>query len=274
MSSPKHFLEELRARGAMRLSRVTFRANRSTVWSFTQGGRVLNLHAAFASEPSEELLAAFATLAREGGVASRAGRSAARVVGAWPALAPALADARRTRRNRPESACCATSGQSRYLRTLYEYFNVTRFDGRLPADLPVRLSDRMRSSLGHMMPGPEQGSERTIAEIALNVDLMLEGNGADRIDTLLHEMAHAADYLLSGKRGHGKTWRMWARRAGCRPERLHDRPMRRRRRKNASVTRVPPLPAALATFASRTLAARSGRQEGQSQPNAPAVSSA
>jgi predicted SprT family Zn-dependent metalloprotease len=96
-----------------------------------------------------------------------------------------------------------------------------------------------------MLPAPDDGSERRVAEIALNVDLMLEGNGPDRIDTLLHEMAHVADYLLTGHRGHGKSWRDWARRVGCRPERLHEQPVRRRRRRNVAVTRVPPLPPAL-----------------------------
>jgi hypothetical protein len=218
------------------------------VWSLTQRGRVLNLHAAFASDPTPELLDALATLVREGGVASAASRRAARLVASWPALGPALAEARRRRANRRESACCATSEQSRYLRVLYDYFNRTRFDGRLPGDLPVRLSDRMRSVLGHMLPAPEEGSERRVVEIALNVDLMLEGNGPERIDTLLHEMAHVADYLLTGHRGHGKSWRDWARRVGCRPERLYDRPVRRRRRRNAAVTRIPPLPPALASF--------------------------
>src|SRR5688572_22179759 len=248
MLGPDQFLEELRRRGALRLSRVRLRANRSTVWSITQGGRVLNMHAAYGSDPSPELLDAFATLAREGGVASAAGRRAARLVGAWPALAPALAEARRKRGPRPESACCATFQQSRYLRILYEYFNRTRFDGRLPADLPVRLSDRMRSALGHMLPASEEGSDRGVIEIALNVDLMLEGNGPERIDTLLHEMAHAADYLLSGHRGHGKSWREWARQVGCRPERLYHRPVRRRRRRGVAVTRVPPLPPALTSL--------------------------
>jgi len=252
MIDPSRFLEEMWRRGALRLSRVAFRANRSTLWSITQGGRVLNVHSAFGADPSAELLDAFATLAREGGAGSRAGRRAASLVGAWPALAPALGEARRRKRDRPGSACCATSGQSHYLRALYAYFNLTRFDGRLPRDLPVRLSARMKSGLGHMMPGPEDASDRTVIEIALNVDLMLEGNGAERVDTLLHEMAHVADYLLEGQRGHGKTWRMWARRVGCRPERLYDRPVRRRRRKNVSVTRVPPLPPALASFASAT----------------------
>jgi predicted SprT family Zn-dependent metalloprotease len=107
----------------------------------------------------------------------------------------------------------------------------------------------MRSALGYMVPGEERGGERWVQEIALNVDLMLEGNGAERVDTLLHEMAHAADYLLSGHRGHGASWRAWARRAGCRPGRLYDRPVQTRRRRTAAVTRVPPLPPALAAFA-------------------------
>ena len=227
---------------------MTFRSNRTVLWSLTQGGRVLNLHAAFLSRPTAELLDALATLVREGGVASAAGRRAAAAVRAWPALGAALSEARRSRGNRREAACCATSEQSRYLRILYEYFNRTRFDGRLPSDLPVRLSDRMRSALGHMLPAPDEGSERRVTEIALNVDLMLEGNGAERVDTLLHEMAHAADYLLNGHRGHGKSWRDWARRVVCRPERLYDRPVRRRRRRSAAVTRVPPLPPALTSL--------------------------
>src|SRR5690606_42116757 len=78
-----------------------------------------------------------------------------------------------------------------------------------------------------------------------NEDLMLPGNGSEREDTLLHEMAHAADYLLSGHRGHGPSWRSWARHVGCRPTTLYDRPVVRRRRRATPVTRVPPLPPAL-----------------------------
>jgi hypothetical protein len=225
---------------------VSFRANRSTVWSITQAGRVLNVHAAFGSAPSAELLDAFATLVREGGRRTRDARRAAATISAWPGLAPGLRHARAERSNPRESACCATFEQVGYLRTLYRYFNVTRFDGLLPDDLPMRLSNRMGTSLGHMLPAEDGDLGRSVAEIALNVDLMLEGNGANRIDTLLHEMAHVADYLLSGHRGHGKSWRDWARRAGCRPERLCHRPVRRRRSRRTVVTRVPPLPPALA----------------------------
>jgi len=269
--SPEQFFAELRLRGATRIRRVVFRRNRSTLWSLTQGGRVLNLHAAY-GPASPELLDAFAALVREGGVATDAARRAASLIAAWPALAPALREARATRGGRLGSACCATSGQAEYLRVLFRYFNHTRFEGRLPEDIPVRLSDRMSSSLGYMLPGEKDG-RRAVVEIALNVDLMLEGNGAERIDTLLHEMAHAAAYLLTGHRGHGRSWRDWARRAGCRPGRLYDRPVRARRRRRAAVTRVPPLPPPLQMFA----AWQSGgptAHAGQSQPNAPAVAAA
>ncbi|MEQ1856640.1 MAG: SprT family zinc-dependent metalloprotease [Longimicrobiales bacterium] len=247
--SPEQFLAELRRRGATRLSRVSFRKNRSTVWSLTQGGRVLNLHTAYGSA-SPDLLDAFADLLRERGWGMAAKRRrAASAIRSWPPLAEALREVRAERGDRRESACCATSGQSRYLRTLYRYFNQTRFEGRLPDDLPLRLSNRMRSALGYMVPGESGGAERRVREIALNLDLMLEGNGAERIDTLLHEMAHAADYLLSGHRGHGASWREWALRVGCRPGRLYEKPIRTRRRRAAAVTRVPPLPPALAAFA-------------------------
>jgi hypothetical protein len=156
--------------------------------------------------------------------------------------------------------CCATPAQRAYLRAVYAYFNETRFGGVLPAAVPVRLSSRMRTALGHMLPGVDEDGDRCVVEIALNVDLMLAGNGAERADTLLHEMAHAADWLENGSQGHGATWREWARYVGCRPTTLYDRPVRLRRRRRDRVERVPPLPPALR-----------GRRQGQSQPKAPAI---
>jgi len=267
MLTPQEFLFELQRRGAKRLSRVSFRRNRSILWSLTQRGRVLNLHVAYAAA-TEELLDAFAVLAREGGIRSRATRQAAHLVGAWPAVTYALQEARAARENGIPTGCCATPEQKRYLKALYRYFNQTRFGGRLPDSIPVRLSSRMVSSLGHMLPADDEGPRR-VAEIALNVDLMLPGNGAERIDTLLHEMAHAADYLETGSRGHGSSWRRWARRVGARPERLYDKPFVRRRRRRTRVTRVPPLPAPLGYLLDACVS-----HAGHSHPNAPAVSAA
>jgi len=229
-----------------RLSRVSFRENRSVVWSLTQHATVLNLHSAYGSAPPE-LLDAFAVLVRAGGVRSKATRLAASTINEWPVVWKAIEVTRATSKPRATTACCGTPEQRAYLRALYRYFNVTRFDGQLPDGVPVRLSNRMDSSLGHMLPGSDDDEgKRWVAEIALNVDLMLERNGAERIDTLIHEMAHVADYLESGSRGHGESWRNWARRSGCRPERLYERPVRRRRRRRDRVTRVPPLPGPVA----------------------------
>lgn len=245
------FLHEIRRRGATRITRVRFRMNRNTVWSLTQSGTVLNVHAAYRAA-SQGLLDAFAVLAIEGGVSSAASKSAARDVSAWPTLVEAIRHARERHSARdpddPSTAfthCSGTPGQREYMRTLYRYFNVTRFGGELPDDVPVRLSNRMKSALGHMRPGERADGSLYAIEIALNIDLMLPGNGAERIDTLLHEMAHVADYLGSGNRGHGASWRAWARSVGCRPTTLYDRPVRYRSRRRDGVTRVPPLPPAL-----------------------------
>ena len=240
------FLRDLQRRGASRLTRVSFRRNRSTVWSLTQEGTVLNVHDAYRLS-SPELLDAFAVIATEGGVATAQAEAAGRRLYDWSELRSAIDEARSEHESRRGSAtsCSATPDQRRYLSVLYDYFNKTRFGDSLPAEVPIRLSTRMTSSLGHMLPGEGRPEERYVAEIALNADLMLEGNGAERVDTLLHEMAHVADYLSSGHRDHGRTWREWALRIGCVPETLYDRPVRRRQRLGEPVTRVPPLPHAL-----------------------------
>lgn len=246
------FARELRSRGATRIRSATFRDNRSTVWSLTRGGTTLNVHRAFRNAPPD-ILDAFAVLAVEGGVGSRAARRAADRIRSWPPLLEAMevTRLRHTRDGRASgrpTACCATEGQRAYLRALYRYFNGTRFGGSLPDDIPVRLSRRMKSALGHMRPGEDPNVGRFVAEIALNVDLLLSENGAERIDTLLHEMAHAADYLESGSRGHGPSWRSWARRVGCRPTTLYDRTVRFRKNRRVSIERVPPLPIPLQTI--------------------------
>jgi hypothetical protein len=228
----------------------------------------LNVHAAYRAA-TLELLDAFAIVVRAGGVGSAATRRAASTINDWPDVWRALERTRATRRPRPVTSCCATLEQRAYLRALYRYFNVTRFDGRLPDEVPVRLSKRMDSSLGHMLPADDLDGQRRVAEIALNVDLMLERNGPERIDTLIHEMAHVADYLESGHRGHGPSWQAWAKRAGCQPNRIYERPVARRRRRRDRIGRVPPLPEPLARLASDGSA-----QTGQSQPKTPAVSAA
>ncbi len=253
--SSEDTLRELKSRGARRLKQVRFRANRSTIWSLTQDATVLNLHVAYRRAPAS-ILDAFATIVRGRGWRTNAVRDASDRVRDWPGLGPVMDAVRKSHSQRRREAlrrcsddneithCCATPEQRRYLRALYRYLNRTRFDGLLP-EVPVRLSNRMSASLGHVIPAVDRRRGRYVAELALNVDLMLEGNGAERMDTLVHEMAHIADWLFDGEYGHGTTWKKWARHAGCRAESKYDRPVVRRRRRTQRVTRVPPLPVAL-----------------------------
>lgn len=243
------FLEALHRRGARRVRRVTFRRNRATIWSLSGSGTVLNLHEGYRQAPAS-ILDAFAVIVRAVPRDTTAYREAAKRVREWPGLGPALRRARdafrriRSRR-RPlptyPGPCCATAEQKRYLRRLYLYLNDSRFDGRLPRSLPLRLSNRFRSRLGQLVPGLCEG-RRVVLEIALNVDLMLQGNGRERLDTLVHEMAHAADWLFSGGEGHGATWRRWAQHAGCQTVTCTSNPIVQRVDRGVRVRRVPPLP--------------------------------
>jgi hypothetical protein len=250
----RQLLTLLHRRGATRLRNVRFKANRSTIWSLTQDGAVLNLHVAYRTAPLD-VLDHFAVIARDAYRETTEYRAAVAAVRTWEGLQLELRRIWREHRRRPRQGksrtrrssraapCCATHEQTVYLRRLYRYLNRTRFDGRLPDEIPIRLSNRMKTRIGQMVPGIRNGI-RHVVEIALNVDLMLEGNGRERIDTLIHEMAHAADWLFRGGLDHGRSWRAWARYAGCKETACADAPIRRRGRNTVSVTRVPRLPEA------------------------------
>lgn len=251
MLTDRDFLREIHARGATRVRRVRFRDNRRTVWSLTRRGTVLNVHRAF-STASPELLDIFAAIVGEGGLRTATTRRAADRLIRWPPVVEAMQDARAEHARRADAEgrqrpapCDGTDAQRSYLEALYRHFNHTRLDGLLPFALPLRFSGRMTTTLGHMRPGRMPDGRPYVVEIALSLDLLLAGNGPERVETLLHEMAHAADYLDSGHCGHGPSWKEWARRVGCRPLRLSPRQVRRRPHRSDALTRVPPLPVAL-----------------------------
>src|SRR5688572_2837703 len=126
------FLEALHRRGARRLKRVSFRRNRTTIWSLSGSGTVLNLHEGYRDAPPS-ILDAFAVIVRDSTRETVTYREAARRVREWSGLGPALRRARdahrrqRRARRRPAPTypgpCCATSEQKRYLRRLYLYLN-------------------------------------------------------------------------------------------------------------------------------------------------------
>ncbi|MEZ4416784.1 MAG: SprT family zinc-dependent metalloprotease [Gemmatimonadota bacterium] len=243
--SETEILALLRKRGAKHLKHVRFRANRSTIWSLTQDGGVLNLHVGYRRAP-KQVLEAFAVIASSARGTSASYRRATAIVRNWPGLESAMEELAiqsgdpRLLRLEP-GPCIGSEAQRSFLRRMYRHLNRQRFAGVLPDDLPVRVSGRMVSRLGQMVPGLRFG-RRVVIELALNVDLFLAGNDRELVETFAHEMAHAADYLLSGRQGHGASWKRWARIAGCEPVACTHHPIRHRTSLRQVVTRVPPWP--------------------------------
>jgi hypothetical protein len=128
-------------------------------------------------------------------------------------------------------ASCGTRRQLEYLESVYARLNASHFRGALP-ETPIRLSDRMSRRFGHVSYARTTRGDRKVAELALNIDLLLPGNERALLDTLLHEMAHIEAWLVDGHREHGRIWRDVARRVGC--EAMACTHMRLRRRRSAA----------------------------------------
>ena len=235
--SEEDFARNLRDRGA-EVQRVRFKDNRSRLISLSRERGVLNVHACFrtASDDVLDAIASFVTAP----AGSATYRESIRRMRAWW-------DGQVSEQQEEELAtpkpppCCATDEQRTFLRSLYERFNTEKFDGRLPRDVPIRLSSRMVRRFGHVHYGRAR-TNRSIDEIALNVDLMLRGNERHLLDTLLHEMAHIEAWLLHAHRSHGPVWRAIARRVGCEPRACTRVRMRRRGRRAVPATAVPEIP--------------------------------
>ncbi|XP_059534661.1 germ cell nuclear acidic protein [Myotis daubentonii] len=93
---------------------------------------------------------------------------------------------------------------------LYTLMNNTVFENKLPERLDICWNNKMLRTAGlcnsGMFPYPRE--RYTKIEISLKVC-----DSADRIrDTLIHELCHAASWLLDGIRdSHGHAWRYYAR---------------------------------------------------------------
>jgi hypothetical protein len=231
--SEQDALHALRVRGVDDVHSIHFRANRSNLISISADRRRLNLHECFRAG-GPDVLDAIAAFARARGN-NPAYRQAIARLRRWHGAQVRESDAGSARR---PPACCGTPAQQHALAHCYRQLNRVHFAGALPELLPVRLSDRMRRRLGHVQYG-SGSQQRTVSEIALNVDLLLPGNGRALRDTLLHEMAHVEAWLLHGQRGHGRVWQCVARRVGCEARACSEMRIRRRRRGSPPTEAVP-----------------------------------
>jgi hypothetical protein len=227
----EEFLGTLRVRGVAGIEQIRFRANRTRLISLSADRRRLNLHECFRAAPARviDAVAAFATAPAR----SRSFRDAIERMREWHEGQVAeygLGE---------PPASSGTVEQVAYLEAVYRRLNASHFRSGLPADLPIRLSDRMSRRFGHVSYARSVHGDRKVAELALNIDLLLAGNEKALLDTLLHEMAHIEAWLVHGHREHGLIWREVARRVGCEAKACTH--MRLKRRRGVPVTGVPAL---------------------------------
>uniref|UniRef100_A0A3P9M109 Germ cell nuclear acidic peptidase n=1 Tax=Oryzias latipes TaxID=8090 RepID=A0A3P9M109_ORYLA len=99
---------------------------------------------------------------------------------------------------------------------LYQLYNSSVFDNKLPVDMSVTWNKKMRKTAGYCVTGQEKGGGSRYARIELSEKVC---DSADRLrDTLIHELCHAATWLINGVRdGHGAFWKLYA----CKATVLH-----------------------------------------------------
>ncbi|KAG1935544.1 acidic repeat-containing protein [Pimephales promelas] len=114
----------------------------------------------------------------------------------------------------PGSSFCRSFRQKREELTakLFQLYNSSVFDSQLPADMSVTWNKKMRKTAGYCVSGQERGTGKRYARIELSDKVC---DSADRLrDTLVHELCHAATWLINNVRdGHGPFWRLYARKA-------------------------------------------------------------
>ncbi|CAH2316538.1 Hypothetical predicted protein [Pelobates cultripes] len=96
---------------------------------------------------------------------------------------------------------------------LYTLYNSTIFDEKLPVNMEIIWNKKMRKTAGYCVTGQKKiPALHRYARIELSEKVC---DSADRLrDTLIHEICHAATWLINGVRdGHGQFWRFYARKA-------------------------------------------------------------
>lgn len=98
---------------------------------------------------------------------------------------------------------------------LFSYFNEKVFENQIPGDTLLEWNERMRGTAGFCYC--KKITKRT-GEVTRTARIVLASkilDSADRLrDTLLHEMCHAATWIVNEvSDGHGQFWKAWANKA-------------------------------------------------------------
>ncbi|MBU6367691.1 MAG: SprT-like domain-containing protein [Gemmatimonadetes bacterium] len=190
----------LQALGLRGIDRVVLMRTRTVMVSVI--GRTLRLHDDFADAPEPVLhaIVAFAT------ARTKAARAAARdIILQHPVERPPAP-------RRPDPPRPGDLGLLTRLAEAHRHLNVVHFDGRL-TDIPLRLSGRMDTRLGHFDPG----SAGAPPEIVLSRRHVQRHGWREALHTLLHEMVHQWQHETGVPIDHGPGFRRKAREVGITP---------------------------------------------------------
>ena len=195
-------LARLRAMGLRNVDALLLTTKRRTMVSIK--GRMLRVHVGYLGAGDDVLTAIVAfVMARRG-----AGRTAAMhvIIGYARGLTEHSAPARVARTHPADEALAER------LEIAHAEMNEARFGGELQG-IPVRVSRRMKSRLGHYSPA--RGGEG--AEIAISQQHLKKHGWASAMETLLHEMVHQWQAETGRPLDHGTQFRKKAREVGIRP---------------------------------------------------------
>ena len=195
-----HLLLRLRRLGLRGVARLTLTRNRS-VWVSHRGGD-LRVHEAFADAPDDVLRAI---------VVFTCGRGVQRLVARRMILEYPVPQ-RAAPRRAPERAHPDDRPIAARLTAEHARLNDERFGGVLRR-VPVRVSRRMRTRLGHYAPAASHGSP----EIVVSRRHIRRHGWEEALDTLLHEMVHQWQEESGLPVDHGPAFRRKAREVGASP---------------------------------------------------------
>jgi hypothetical protein len=187
------------------IERVLLHSNQTVMLSLRR--RVLRIHRGYAFAPDEVLLAVVRFLNPR--LPRPVRRAAEREFLAFPVhdYVPAAGPRRRER---------ARSGDIRVLHRLRELRNRlnTQFFGGSLAEIPIRISSRMKSRLGELSLELRTGRPR---EIAIGRRHLLRHPWSEVEHTLLHELVHQWQAENGLPVDHGSSFRRKAREVGVLP---------------------------------------------------------
>ena len=198
----EEFLARLRQLGLKRIERVRLTRNRTVMVSYA--GPELRANEGYLNAP-ENVLRAIVVFVEGRTRAER--RAAQRVIIDFPFVERPAPRIERRERTHADDATMVAQLESWHAR-----YNTRHFGGALKT-VPIRVSRRMKSRLGHYSPG----TGIVPAEIAISRTHIRRHGWPEALHTLMHEMVHQWQDETKRPIDHGSGFRAKCREVGIAP---------------------------------------------------------